>query len=178
MWIVSYFTISHPPQQLLKKIMHNHSGPAPEFISLQSGGSTNSSSNTTAAGEENTTTHSSEGGSSRSSLPSKRGRGRGGLNNTTSTSHRGRYGPPNYPRGLASSNFRENNDFTKNITRSKRKREPTSGQDSGEDSTTAKHLDILRMPWHPPGLSRYSPGIVGYVIDLWRGKIKRIREIP
>ena len=157
--------------------MHNHSGPAPEFISLQSGGSTNSSSITTAAGEENTTTHSSEGGSSRSSLPSKRGRGRGGLNNTTSTSHRGRYGPPNYPRGLASSNFRENNDFTKNITRSKRKREPTSGQDSGEDSTitttttttTAKHLDLIRMPWHPPGLSRYSPGIVGYACG---GKIQ------
>ena len=146
--------------------MHNHSGPAPEFISLQSG-----SSATAAAGDENTGT-ASEGSRT---LPSKRGRGRGGLNNTTSTSHRGRYGPPNYPRGLASSNFRENNDFTKNTTRSKRKREPTSGQDSGEDSTTttttAKHLDIIRMPWHPPGLSRYSPGIVGYVVVA--GKFKK-----
>ena len=142
--------------------MHNHSGPAPEFISLQSA----ANSSTTAAGgvvvisgEENTTAPEGR------TLP-KRGRGRGGLNNTTSTSHRGRYGPPNYPRGLVSS-----------TTRSKRKREPTSGQDSGEDSTitttttttTAKHLDLIRMPWHPPGLSRYSPGIVGYACG---GKIQ------
>lgn len=119
--------------------MHNHpSGPAPEFISLQST-TTNSSGNnsTTVNAGDNVTT--AEG----SRHFSKRGRG-----GSITSSHRGRYGPPSLPRGLV------------NSTRTKRKREPTSAE-SGEEQATTLHLEITKMPWHPLGFTRYSPGIIG-----------------
>ena len=121
--------------------MHNHpSGPAPDFISLQSTTTTNSSNNSTNSGDNVTT---AEGNSRHFSK-----RGRGG---SITSSHRGRYGPPSLPRGLV-----------QNSTRTKRKREPTSAENSGEEQASNLHLDkITKMPWHPLGFTQYSPGIIG-----------------
>lgn len=125
--------------------MHNSSGPAPDFIPLTSSSATNEDNS-------NSTNTDSSSAVRPSTLPrtQRSSRGRGGH---LSNSHRGRYGPPSLPRGLANS--------AQSQVRTKRKREPTSGESAEEQSNLHLEDVVQRMPWHPSGLSRYSPGIIG-----------------
>ena len=138
--------------------MHNPSGgPAPDFISINSG-----------------------------DFPGNRP----GKSHRGGRSTRGYYGPPKSPRGIApgrSVNSETPNSFQQ---RSKRKREAQSGdrllefeenqdgehfKSNGVTTEAVKHsgsqnpdwgsqdpnLRVQRMPWHPPNLERYPPGIIG-----------------